>query len=331
MLSGLTVSFPMMLITSEGIKKLELDGISDPELAALNHELLQKLSAVQSPEDHNAMAQVYEAYSEASFWLEMANRGVVLSRTPGTGSKGQQRPDFVHNHQSGPIYFEIKALEIANPIIRHSEIANSALENAAELDGRARISGVHFGEPLALSGPMPFASVAERIDATIEKIANNVKVGQIYYGPTVLVVDIGRHPVMPHGPSNLLPVFFHDEPPAESCVTGEFWQIGWGKSGEQVFCLPEFDGKSNLAGYQRKDGIFRCYPGLLAITFFCPRWSDRAEILTLWNDSFDKSKLTNSCQLEESDIEGLIDRFSDGVNDARNERGWRYRVTPKRT
>jgi hypothetical protein len=61
-----------------------------------------------------------------------------------------------------------------------------------------------------------------------------VKADQIYFGPTVLVIDLGRYSTIPHGPSSLLPVFFHDGPPAESCVSGELWQIGLGQIGEQL-------------------------------------------------------------------------------------------------
>jgi hypothetical protein len=330
MLAGLTVSVPIALMTASRIDEIEQKAASEPTLASLNNELRKKLKAVKGPQDHTQMGQAYEAYSEASFWLEMADRGVRLERTPGTGQMDQKRPDFVHAHSAGNIYFEVKALEIADPLTRHNEIAHDALEKAAELDGRARVPGVHFGEPLEISGPLPGAGLVKRIEATIEKVMNNVKTHQIHFGPTVLVIDLGRFNPMPHGPSNLLPVFFHDAPPAESCVSGELWQIGLGNRGEQVFLLPEFDGKSNLAGHQTRAGILREFPGLLAITFVHPRWSERSEFLTLWNVGFDHTLLANPCTLTESDIGDLLHSYSDGLNDDNNERGWFYRVVPLR-
>ena len=135
---------------------------------------------------------------------------------------------------------------------------------------------------------------------------------------------------MPYGPSSLLPVFFNDGPPAESCVSGELWQIGLGQAGEQLFSLPEFDGNSNLAGHQNRSGIFREYPGLMAVTFVHPRRSQKSELFTLWNVGFDQSLLKNPCTLNELDIDDLLHRFSDGVNDSSNVRGWRFRVTPVR-
>lgn len=139
MLSGLTVSVPIALMTGARIAEIEKRAATEPALASLHKELREKLRAVTRPEDHQQMAQAYEAYAEASFWLEMADRGVSLDRTPGTGRLNQKRPDFVHRHKNGgDIYFEVKALEIADPLNRHNNIAYEALEKAAELDERAR-------------------------------------------------------------------------------------------------------------------------------------------------------------------------------------------------
>jgi hypothetical protein len=233
MLANLTVSVPIALMTGLRINKIETRSAAEPTaLASLNNKLRKELKSVQGPQDHKPMAQAYGVYAEASFWLEMADRDVRLDRTPGTGQLNQKRPDFVHGHQSGNVYFEVKALEIAKPKIRYDQIAYDALDSAADLDARTRnAAGVHFGNPVEISGHLPGATLAERLDATIEKITNNVEGDQIYYSPTVLVVDLGRFDTMPHGPSSLLPVFFNDGPPAESCVTGELWQIGFGQPG----------------------------------------------------------------------------------------------------
>jgi hypothetical protein len=276
------------------------------------------------------MAQAYEAYCETSFVLEMITRSVPVDRTPGTGGHKEKRPDFVHHHASGDLYFELKALEIAEPLSRHKEIANKALENAADLDLRARKPGVHRGEPLVISGHKENTGVVERIDATIEKIKNNIKHDQIHYGPTVLVVDLGRLSGIPQGPSGLLPVFFHDSPPAESSVSGELWHIALGQPGEQIFQLPEFDGASNLAGHQTQTGLLREYPGLVAISFMIPRWGQSPNLFTIWNKGADLSDLKSPCTLTELELGDVLEKFSDGLNDERNELGFKYRVVPLR-
>jgi len=75
----------------------------------------------------------------------------------------------------------------------------------------------------------------------------------------------------------------------------------------QVLCV---DGKSNLAGHQTRAGILRAFPGLLAITFLHPHWSQRCELFTLWNIGFDQGSLSNPCTLSESEIEDLQYSYS---------------------
>jgi hypothetical protein len=68
----------------------------------------------------------------------------------------------------------------------------------------------------------------------------------------------------------------------------------------------------------------------MAVTFVHPRWSQKSELLTLWNIGFNKCVLKHPYTLSESDICHLLHKFSDGVNDSSNELGWRFRVTPLR-
>ena len=331
MLSRLTVSVPFVVMTSEQIAQIERESKSDQTLATLERELLAKLRAIKQPEDHQQMAQAYEVYSEVCVYREMKARGIELRRTPGTGGHQQKRPDFVHRHVSGDVYFEVKALEIAGATARHKKIAAEGLENAAELDTRARKPGVHISKPHVISGHLENATSVERIDATIERIGNTIKPQQIHFGPTVLVVDLGRLQGKSQGPSGLLPVFFDDKPQAESCVTGELWQIALGLPGEHIFVHPEFAGASNIGGHQGQRGILHEFPGLMAITFFLPRWSDPSELLTIWNPGWDQASLQNPCTLTEHEIESLLFDYSDGCNDKANESAWRYHVSSLRT
>ncbi len=330
-LSGLTASMPIMLMTCENIQKIMELAAKDATLAALDGELGRRLKAVTGVQSYTEMGQAYEAYSEAIFYITMKSKGIALTRTPETGSYGAKRPDFVHETQHGkPLYFEVKALEIADPIVRHHEFAIESLEKYADLEVRAQAPGVHFSEQ-EFSGHYPGTSANERIDRTIQKIANNVKRGQINFGPTVLVVDLGRLRAMPQGPSGLLPIFFNDTPPAESCVSGELWQIALGHPGERIFTLPTFDGASNLAGHQKEVGILIEFSELVGVMFMLHRWPDMPELLTLWNKGWNQNALKNPCKLTEDEIEDILSNASDGINDASNETGWPYRVVPLRS
>jgi hypothetical protein len=324
LLSGLTISVPIMAMNRQVIERIEAEALADTELAALERELNRKFRAVVRPEDHGPMAQVYEAYSEASFYLAMKDKGISLERTAGTGGHQAKRPDFAHQHGKGPVYFECKALEIVNPIARHKEMGEEALEIQVDLETRARAPGVHVGKEQEISGHVLGATARERIDAAISKIANNVKPDQVRYGPTVLVVDLGRLGMPPQDRFGLAPVFLQRRP-VQACVSGELWQIGFGRIDEQIFVPPDFEGKTNLGGYQKQVGILLQHPGLMAITFFQPPWGTRgAQLLTLWNIGFNRATLTNPCQLEEHDLAMLFEAYSDGLNDERNEAGWEY-------
>jgi hypothetical protein len=329
MLSGLSLNLPIALMASAKIGKFEELAKTDPLMQSLTRELSQRLHSISGVEDYVRMSQAYEAYAEANFCFEMTKRGVRLERTPGTGGDRQKRPDFVHQHDKGSIYFEVKALEIADPLFRHKEIAQDGLEAAADLDARARTPGFHFSE-VPFSGFRPSMPVSERIDLTIERINNTIKPEQLRYGPTVLVVDLGRLAGMPVGPSGLLPVFFHDGPPAESCVSGELWHIALGVPGERILVLPEFDGRSNLDGHLKVRGVLYERPELVGISFLSPRWNDASEILTVWNVKPDQSSLQNKLTLDEHEVADLLMGYSDGVNDNHNEHGWYYRVCPLR-
>jgi len=97
-----------------------------------------------------------------------------------------------------------------------------------------------------------------------------------------------------------------------------------------VFSLPEFDGKSNLAGHQTERGILHDFPGLFAITFMLPRWGEKPCLFTIWNIGSDQTLLENPCKVAESEIGDLLATYSDGLNDHHNERGYKYRVVPLR-
>jgi hypothetical protein len=328
-ITGLTASMSMMLMTKQRVEEFEQHTAGNPTLKSLCSELEKRLRLVKRPEDFTAMNQVYETYAEANTLLILSQRGVKLDRTPGTGQHKQKRPDFVHHHPSGDIYFEVKALEIADSLQRHKVIANDGLEVAADLAERAKKGGVHFGE-LSVSGHKPGASASERVDDIAKRIKNVIKREQIQFGPTVLVVDLGRLPICPLGPSQLLPVFFHDDAPAEACVSGELWQIALGAIGEQIFELPECDGKSNLGGRQNETGVLCDFPSLMAITFQLPRWNEPPELHTIWNLNWDRASLVNQYKLHEQEVEQLLHGYSDGLNDNHNELGWPYRVVPLR-
>jgi hypothetical protein len=128
MLSGLTANVSVMaFVGRERIEAFETAARADALMAELVGEFRDRLAAIGGAEAFEQMSKAYEAFAEANFAFEMLNRGVPLQRTAGTGGHGQKRPDFMHAHGKGPIHFEVKALDIAEPMFRHKEIADEAL------------------------------------------------------------------------------------------------------------------------------------------------------------------------------------------------------------
>ena len=320
MISNLTYLFPRMIMSESLITKIDNDKSQDPTLNSLAKELYKKLQLVKMPEDYEQMAQAYEDYSECDFYIRMKDKGIKLNRTQGTGGNGQKRPDFEYDINNNKLFFELKTLEVMNPLMRNKAIANQALENAAELDSRAKSPGVHISLPLEISGYDGELTSAQRIDETIKKISQNIKEGQINHGHTILVVNLGRLPNVTFGASSLLPAFYH-EPSPSSVVSGELWQIAYGKIGEQIFGIPEFDGASNLDGHQEKEGIIHQFSKLVAITFMKPILSGETELFTIWNNAL--PELTDNFQ---QDIEETIYKYSDALNNTNNEKGWKHTV-----
>lgn len=72
-----------MMMTRDQVERIPSNAATDTTLASLGRKLRTKLKAVTAPKDHVQMAQAYEAYSEASFYLAMKDRGIVLERPPG--------------------------------------------------------------------------------------------------------------------------------------------------------------------------------------------------------------------------------------------------------
>jgi hypothetical protein len=325
MLLRLTLSVPIMLISETVLEEIEQRSKTDPVLFSLHCELLNRLSAITQPEDHGIMAQAYEIYGEAEVYLALTSRGVKLERTSGTGEHRQKRPDFVYRHNTGVLYFEVKTLEIAKPYSRHREIAIAALDTAVDLEMRAKRSGVH-SSALAVSGHEEGSSPAARIDSTIARLRNLIDKGQVGFGPTVLVVHLGRLPTTFFGACALVPVFYC-KAPQQTCVSGELWHIALGNRGERIFKLPDFEGMSNLDDHQTYSGILIDHPELVGITFFQPNWAAAPELLTIWNTRRQAGD-EQPCGLKEADLETTFLRYSDGLNDDLNERGWRHSVFP---
>lgn len=325
MISDLTTNWPITRILPDVLDQIELKHrAGDAVLSAAYKAILKHFQNVRQPEDYGVIGQAYEQYSEAAIYLLLTARGLSLSRTPGTGSANQKRPDFVCAHEGGDIYIEVKSLDFDEGWVRHQKLALDALEKQADLDHRARKPGVHFGEAIEISGFPVGAGPADRIEIIIRKIRGNAKFDQLTHGPTLLVVDMGRLECEAQHPSSLLPVYFNEGPPDPAIASGELWHIALGCVGDMVYKLPEFAGKTNLDRQLKETGTLHEFPELLGITFILHGLSSATRIYTIWNTVPAASKWTNPLTLDEDAVEQLFHKMSDAMNDTQNSRATQY-------
>lgn len=177
---------------------------------------------------------------------------------------------------------------------------------------------------MVISPHRPGSTSADRIETAIKKIKGNLKIEQVTYGPTVLVVDTSRLSLDDPDPSALVPTYFHAL--SESCISGELWYIAFGKPEDMIFTRPEFEGKSNIDRRLRETGVYVDYPELMAIAFVSRPLQGPPRILSLRKLTPNFSKVPGP--LSEEAIGHIIHDLSDASNDDLNEGGYGKQLRP---
>ena len=321
MMSNLTMSWPLLRMDQAILDEIDSSARTDRFLKTCQQEILTHFGSVRYPEDRNGIAQAYTAYSEASVYVLLKKRGVEIGRTPETGGYMKKRPDFVHEHENGAIYFEVKCLDFEGGDRGHKAVAYNALEVAVDLETRSREPGI--GE-MVISTFAPGATAADRVETLIAKISNNIKREQLTYGPCVLVVDLGRLEPDAHHPSCLLPIYYNDGWHGASCASGELWHTAVGRLHEMLYCLPDFEGDSNIDRPLEKEGVLREHPELLGISFVIKRLCGKVDVYSIWNSGRTTQELEAEGQASENDVLEVIQKYSDALNDTENTWGYRY-------
>jgi hypothetical protein len=109
MMSGLTLSWPLVCIDDDALNEIERgSGADDEVLANAFRNIRGFFKRIRQPQDYGPIAQAYEEYAEAMVYLTLLERGIDVARTPGTGQLNQKRPDFVCTFNGHKIYVEVK-------------------------------------------------------------------------------------------------------------------------------------------------------------------------------------------------------------------------------
>ncbi len=310
---------------------------TDTDLKNYVTELAKALSAWTQPEDMAAASSFYEIYAEAitlhQLKIRAANKGFTIRRTPAPTTSGVKTPDFECDSNFGRFYVEVKTPDIAGGVFATGDIMREALDNRIELESRIR-PGVTWSKPQVIS---PYGAEIGRglysdiIEVFTKKILNNVKKDQVTFGPTILLVYDGRLSLDTRHQTCLVPSYFYEalkptpEWPGE-CVSGDWWHVGFGRVGNQFLTRSEFEGKGNLGGQLKTDGILVEHPYLLGLAIMSGgKWSQPdPTIYTLAQTT--RRNLPEGESFEQIDAACAADLISDAYNDSSNGNGCRYQL-----
>ncbi|KZK81228.1 hypothetical protein PsAD13_04177 [Pseudovibrio sp. Ad13] len=287
----------------------------DSTLIALRRDLLERLKKWVDVEDHEARSRLFETYCEATFYLSSAKH-VKLEGIP----RGPTNtPDF-QTLSLPHVRFEIKTLDIADPIASYGQQMNEGLEGRIEATKQAQHNSIGFGEqsiaPHGLAETWP-----EVIEQTMRKLSGNIKQGQYTDAPTFLVANLGRLCVRVNSEqlnktSTISAVETFDGLPAD--VSGHLWTIA-NHVPETDFSWLDPIGQLHSTPIMQA-GLLRDYPFIQGIIFTTEPWSEFEEhqdwrasyaFLGVWNrdctSNFDMVKTDQARSILEAICMHIVD------------------------
>lgn len=311
----------------------------DQDLKNCTKDLLKRFAAWTQPLQTVEAAALFEEYGEAVCLLEIKSRGAVkglkvrrLSTQP-RAKVGLKTPDIECTMPDGEIfYIEIKVLDMAGNHIAAKELIEDAFENRIEMEQRFEPSTT-FSRPLVISPHGKGALGRPRaalLDNYIRRVNSNVKKAQVTVGPTFLLIFDARIPLSTYDSSCLAPAYYQlprgtkQILPGE-CVSGDWWHVGFGESGDLLLGESEFEGKGNLGGRLRADGVLVSHPYLFGLSVLSQMHS-KAELRLFTLAQTERSDLPETERFEAFEPDTAANFFSDAFNDARNSGGWQYQT-----
>ena len=234
-------------------------------------------------EDIKEKVRFFNLYSEASIYLNLSSR-LFIERVPETSEK---RPDFKITFRNKEYFVEIKSLSSVDVFHKAKQSQEESLQGHIDLEDQLK-KGKKFASTILVEQPYlksnkeynPYGRkhVVERI---IEKIRQNIKLGQYKLGDSILVVDLG-HLMMPDDPKlAALPVFYDHH--SKSCESGILWHVAFGKPGMQIF-KPNEGHRSNIDGILEYEGILIEYSECIRGIVFLVRELNKNEMVGLFRN-----------------------------------------------
>lgn len=239
---------------------------AEPEAAKPRAEIERIFSTTNWLLDPGLFQKFAQVIGEVQFWAMARKCGVELKRI--SEQADDMTPDFRLAGVEGMApCFEVKTLSVVDGIYNLEKIDEKSFEAQLSLskqiaEGRAVATSIHEAAPHGVI--RDGKNMTTIIRNLINKAGNNVKRGQFANAPTCLVLNLLLIDGYYNGNAALRPVAF-GYPEAWQLRSGSYWNLAFGKPGNLVFGIAEFEGKPCVEGELDKEGILHTYPEIRAL------------------------------------------------------------------
>lgn len=262
-------SFPMLYVKLDFVEKMELEEEQNPTFKeALTQIDYLANKAIKNIEDYNSLIEIKNIYSEA-YILSKLQSLLNIAKIPERDSK---TPDYKVRFRGGDIYIELKSLNMLGGTLKHREIMHDSLdskiaaENQINKGARVGFSEQEVQPYLSHNKKYDPRSTRLVIEALIDKINQNIKEEQYSLGDTILLIDLSDQLPLISKPSEAIQETYYDEC-GKNQVSGELWNVAFGKLDDQIFKPADFEGADNFDGNIEKEGILISHPYIKGLIF----------------------------------------------------------------
>ena len=262
-------SFPMLYVKLDFIEKMELEAEQNVTFKdALSQIDLLIEKATKNIEDYNSLIEIKNIYSEV-YILSKLNSLLHIEKIKECDSK---TPDFKVRFRDKNIYIELKSLNMLDGVIKHKDIMYDSLDSKIEAEEQIK-QGKKVG--IGTSVIQPYYSYNNKydpsstrlvIESLIDKVNQNIKEQQYSLGETILLVDLSDQLPLISKPSEAIQEKYYDDY-SKTWVSGELWNVAFGRLRDQIFKPAEFEGVSNIDGELKKEGILVSHPFIKGLVF----------------------------------------------------------------
>ena len=267
--SGVSVEYTLSCMDLGWIRRLEDEAVADPTMHSFVKEMSHHFENKGGRPKTEVYRQVFDAYSEGLICQLFRDKvGERLTITKVDASKSSA-PDFhcvLSPEKMGDepleFYIEVKSLDLADAPHRLKEMLEEQLDTQLSLETQLKngakiaMAESEIAPNRGVGGDPDYDpwSVGKNIEFIAQKASSNFKNKQFALGPTFALVNLLRVDMMGQGLGTLAPVFYHDYG-GGGCESGVLWNVAFGATGDPVYRRPEFEGKGDVEGRLKRDGV----------------------------------------------------------------------------